>query len=345
METAQGLDAVQLPIRERYPMVGDGEVPGIDAWLTVFSSGLMLQYVNDKNARTWFPIPTLHVCAAVKGVVQVDGNTGEVTPKFVALDSEAAANTRHPPMFACIMRRTKGVKVLECHVFIAKSNQAAMALVQSSTHAYEHKEGWVDEQPQMDGQGKLQARLIPAEAAPKPDAPPEFYQKPPEHGYFYARDKNLVKQYNVFGGSKQNENQAETEQTPQQPPAQQPAQQPQQPQQPQQQPQQPPQQPKQQQVQQPQQQPQQPMMPMMPGLVPPPGGPAGLVPMMGGLTMRPGGMMPGGMMPMMPMPPPGYFADWDMFRGRPVAIMGEPGYGPYDPYTQVRAEIMLCQSN
>ena len=51
----------------------------------------------------------------------------------------------------------------------------------------------------------------------------------------------------------------------------------------------------------------------------------------------PSGMLPMPMMPPpfgMPVPPPGYFADWDAFRNRPVAIMGEPGYGPYDPYTR-----------
>lgn len=100
-----------------------------------------MQYSADPSSTTWFPIQTLHVCAAVKAV------KGNGSVRFVSLDTAAAQSSSSPPMFACIMRRTKGVKVLECHVFICKSNQAAMALVQSCTHAFEHKEGHLDTMP------------------------------------------------------------------------------------------------------------------------------------------------------------------------------------------------------
>ena len=305
METAQGLDAVQLPLKERYPYENQGDVPGIDAWLTVFRSGLMLQYVNDKSAKTWFPIQTLHVCAAVKCIVQLNGATGDKTPKFVALDSAAAENTRHPPMFACIMRRTKGVKVLECHVFISKSNQAAMALVQASTHAYEHKESWTDDRPEVEN--TLPTRLIPAVPPPKADAPPEFYTSPPEQGYFYASDKELVKNYNVMGGKKDNDeridgkNQNEQEGPP----------------------------PINVHTLVPQAVPTAAAYPahihnshLLPvGAVPVPRGPMpGPVP---GVMAAP--MMPG--IPLMAVPPPGYFADWNMYGGHPVAVMGDNAYG------------------
>ena len=90
--------------------IGGGDVNGIDVWLEVFSSGIALQYVNDKSGNTWFPISSLYVCAAVKCNIEMNPN-GDKNPKFVALDSDAAKQSRHPPMFACIMRRTKGVKV------------------------------------------------------------------------------------------------------------------------------------------------------------------------------------------------------------------------------------------
>ena len=112
LETSQGIDAVQGPCRERYPFQGEGEVKGIDAWLSVFSSGILLSYVDDKSGNTWFPIQSLYVCTAVKCAIQVDGLTGEKNAKFVALDSEEAKGSMHPPMFAAIMRRTKGKKVL-----------------------------------------------------------------------------------------------------------------------------------------------------------------------------------------------------------------------------------------
>lgn len=42
----------------------------------------------------------------------------------------------HPPVFAAIMRRTTGIKVLECHAFICRRDAAANALVRCCTHAY-----------------------------------------------------------------------------------------------------------------------------------------------------------------------------------------------------------------
>jgi hypothetical protein len=63
------------------------------------------------------------------------------SPKFVFLDSDDAAareNACHPPCFAAIFRRTRGKKVLECHSFVCKTEQAALALVQSCTHAYQN---------------------------------------------------------------------------------------------------------------------------------------------------------------------------------------------------------------
>lgn len=142
LDTAVGIEAIQGPCKDRYDNVdSDNRASGIDAVLSVYSSGLLLQYSSDSGSSSWFPIQTLHVCAAVKAV----GSNGPL--RFVSLDTAAAQRSSAPPIFACIMRRTKGIKVLECHVFICKSNQAAMALVQSCMHAFGHKEGWSDGSP------------------------------------------------------------------------------------------------------------------------------------------------------------------------------------------------------
>ncbi|KAK2169110.1 hypothetical protein LSH36_12g14041 [Paralvinella palmiformis] len=218
-ETSEGIKAVQEPLRKRY--VTDGStatsVPGVDAWLTAFSSGLLLQYIGDKNNPndeyvTWLPIHTLHVSAAVKCVPQLLPN-GERYSEFVALDSPAALRSNHPPIFAVIMRRTKGVKVLECHAFICKSNQAAMSLVQSTTHAYEHKEGWMeDEQPKymQTLEGTLDTQNVDAQPTvplfqPSTD---QGRDRPntKSNGYFLSLDNNskLIKSYNVQNPNKLN---------------------------------------------------------------------------------------------------------------------------------------------
>ena len=65
-----------------------------------------------------------------------------------------------------------------------------MALVHSCTHAYEHKEGWTDEEPPMDMHiRKRPEHLVPADPVKQDNAPREFYDKPPPQGYFYANNK------------------------------------------------------------------------------------------------------------------------------------------------------------
>ena len=213
IETAVGLEAVQKPLAERYPVDGESDVSGIDAWLTVLSSGVHMQYVADPSTIVWFPIQTLQVCTAVKCVVMVNGSTGEKTGKFISLDSPASSST-HPPIFAAIMRRTKGIKVLECHSFICKSNTAAMALVQSCRHAYQHEEGWVEGAPPAEVlQGEMEdtpvgsmrgsvndsVHMIPADAFNRENVAPEFLEAPPPQGVFYTNNKKLVRNFNVFG--------------------------------------------------------------------------------------------------------------------------------------------------
>lgn len=58
--------------------------------------------------------------------------------RFLPLDSPFARtpNSSHPPLFAAILRRTTGIKVLECHAFICKREVAANALVRCCFHAY-----------------------------------------------------------------------------------------------------------------------------------------------------------------------------------------------------------------
>lgn len=113
---------------------------GIDSWLSVWSNGLLLENVDESRRQhvRFFPIETLHYCAAVRYVV-VPGSSGtERVEKFLPLDSPFArhAGPQQPPLFACILRRTTGIKVLECHAFICKKEAAANALVRCCFHAY-----------------------------------------------------------------------------------------------------------------------------------------------------------------------------------------------------------------
>merc|ERR1719458_1247721 len=162
--TKDGLQGIQEPLKELYPEDGALGAKGIDSWLSVWSNGFLLENMdeNRKKVSRFFPIESLHYCAAVRYVLvpgSAQNGTGNGTssnnntlnrsasgaaadksaqPRFLPLDSPFARNPNinHPPLFAAILRRTTGIKVLECHVFICKRETAANALVRCSFHAY-----------------------------------------------------------------------------------------------------------------------------------------------------------------------------------------------------------------
>ncbi|BES90234.1 unnamed protein product [Nesidiocoris tenuis] len=143
--TKDGLQGIQEPLRELYPEMGALSARGIDSWLSVWSNGILLENVdeNHKKVTRFFPIDTLHYCAAVRYVLVPEKSSSSATgsasqPRFLPLDSPFARspNPNHPPLFACILRRTTGIKVLECHTFICKREMAANALVRCCFHAY-----------------------------------------------------------------------------------------------------------------------------------------------------------------------------------------------------------------
>lgn len=134
----EGLLGVQEPLRELYPEQGALGARGIDSWLSVWSNGLLLENVdeNRKKVTRFFPIESLHYCAAVR---HVKGGNGDASAtRFLPLDSPFARtpSANHPPLFAAVLRRTTGIKVLECHAFICKRDMAANALVRCCFHAY-----------------------------------------------------------------------------------------------------------------------------------------------------------------------------------------------------------------
>lgn len=140
-QSKDGLQGIQEPLRSLYPAEGALGAKGIDSWLSVWSNGILLENVdeNRKQVTRFFPIESLHYCAAVRQVLVPErGTNATPEPKFLPLDSPFARTPKgkHPPIFAAILRRTTGIKVLECHVFICKREAAANALVRCCFHAY-----------------------------------------------------------------------------------------------------------------------------------------------------------------------------------------------------------------
>lgn len=134
LETTEGLEAIQQPLNDRYPVGDNAQIQGIDTWISILPSGIQIQYVSDTGTVILFPIFSLTLCAAVRQVRSVNGSTGEMTSKFVSLTSQQAggSNSRNPAVFTAITRRTKGRKVLECHGFLCASDQDALELVKAT---------------------------------------------------------------------------------------------------------------------------------------------------------------------------------------------------------------------
>lgn len=145
--------------------LGQTNLPGT---LEINDTGLTVQYIREmhKGVQEIFnPFPTIAVWAAVKfvhrrdlvqsepqvgprGAVVSGGNYvlhryaflplisdpegNDKSRLFHELDGEheveLAADSPHPPLFACVMRRTGGQKILECHGFVCANSEDAIII-------------------------------------------------------------------------------------------------------------------------------------------------------------------------------------------------------------------------
>ncbi|XP_045174028.2 SR-related and CTD-associated factor 4-like [Mercenaria mercenaria] len=137
METTAGLEAIQGPLKERYPTDDGQEIEGIDAIISITNDNIQMQYVNEPDHIVQFPISSLTLCAAVRCVSTVNTATGEKGAKFVSLNDPLAGgeNSNRPAIFTAMTRRTQGRKVLECHGFICASPKDALNLVKCASIA------------------------------------------------------------------------------------------------------------------------------------------------------------------------------------------------------------------
>eukprot|EP00094_Tigriopus_californicus_P014400 TCALIF_13971-PA protein Name:"Protein of unknown function" AED:0.37 eAED:0.04 QI:0/0.5/0/0.66/1/1/3/0/1071 len=148
------LATLQEPLKDLYfkyralRNLGQSNLPGT---LEINDTGLTIQYIRElhKGVQEIFnPFPTIAVWAAVKFVHKrevtqfgtmhhrfaflpliSDPDGQEKNKLFHDLDLnevELAADSPHPPVFACVMRRTGSPKKLECHGFVCTSSEDAI---------------------------------------------------------------------------------------------------------------------------------------------------------------------------------------------------------------------------
>ncbi|XP_052799708.1 uncharacterized protein LOC128231218 [Mya arenaria] len=230
LETVEGLEAIQAPLRERYPVNDDATLEGIDAMLSISNSNIQLMYMGDSDHVIQFPISALTLCAAVRCVTTVNGVTGENQARFVSLQDPLAGgrNSHRPAIFTAVTRRTQGRKVLECHGFVCANAKDALNLVKcarvagmnfkrnGSVAAATPRQTTVNGAVRANGgvsSNRLSTeyrtttvnadgsamRLIPGEpVAQNITAGPEFYEPVSAQGYFYSSSNAEVKKFNIL---------------------------------------------------------------------------------------------------------------------------------------------------
>lgn len=150
-DTNRGLAALQEPLMRCYPVNNPSHVEGIDSWLTMFTSGILLQYVGNKTSKPppiWFPIQNLFVAAATKCINYIDASTGQrKETEFVDINHPTAAKSSHPPLFSIIIRKTSGERALRCYTFLVRDEAPAVAMVDSAKYAFTNERGWSNDHP------------------------------------------------------------------------------------------------------------------------------------------------------------------------------------------------------
>ncbi len=138
----RGIDSVQEPISKRYPIGESGStVRGIEAWLSIDQNGLQIQFVSDPSVMLYYPIRSLVYCASVRFATRTVAE--EPFPngwRFVPLDNPDAdldENMQNPPLFTVVFHRTRELPMDECHCFVTKTKQVALALVVACSDAYQ----------------------------------------------------------------------------------------------------------------------------------------------------------------------------------------------------------------
>ncbi|KAK3744742.1 hypothetical protein RRG08_017683 [Elysia crispata] len=139
LETSRGLEAVQQPLRARYPVDNDETIQGVLSTVIIVPEGIQLRFQGENSPPILFPFYALFFYDAVRCVKIADPTTNVVTPRFVRLDSHqaGAANSSKPAIFTAITRRTKGRQVLECHGFVTNTPKDAQDLAQWTHDMYQ----------------------------------------------------------------------------------------------------------------------------------------------------------------------------------------------------------------
>lgn len=112
---------------------------GVDGVLSVFENGVQLTFTRQSEAAVFFPISSLVYCASLRFTVIKNDRTkpkGSIYWRFLPLDTSSTDENKHPPLFCAVFQRTHILPGDECHCFITKTAESALALVRTISRIY-----------------------------------------------------------------------------------------------------------------------------------------------------------------------------------------------------------------
>ncbi|KAL3857989.1 hypothetical protein ACJMK2_012608 [Sinanodonta woodiana] len=145
-----GLGVLQKPLKEKYFQYrkSDDRKYAPDISMRIKPSGICLVFPKGypgKKSEDYFDISSVHYVEAVRFVAEKKDKKQYFA--FLPVDEASATNAsteklfsvlekkyhfllkqHHPPIVACVMRRTSGVKAVDCHMFITYNENDAFGI-------------------------------------------------------------------------------------------------------------------------------------------------------------------------------------------------------------------------
>lgn len=151
--TTSGLGSIQKALKERYidyRKNSKSKRQGQPVHLRVNHGGLTVVFPMSRPGEAnqmFYDYPSINFFEAVR-FVSTKGGDKKLMSAFLPLDPNRAPmqgpdrlfsplekkhhsllKMQHPAMIACVMRRTQGIKALECHYFVTESDMDALRIV------------------------------------------------------------------------------------------------------------------------------------------------------------------------------------------------------------------------
>lgn len=143
-----GLGVIQKPVKELYCNFrkAGNAARTQERHLKIRLDGIVMSYSdNHGQKQIFYNMTSIHYCDAVR-FVPIRSPDKKIRAAFIPLDDSKNVNTDklfftldkkyqnmahlpHPPLVACVMRRTTGVKALDCHVFVMHTPDEALRVV------------------------------------------------------------------------------------------------------------------------------------------------------------------------------------------------------------------------